>query len=314
MSSGKSFRAEKDAEMIAYHKPLARASAEIESNNSEEKLEIMLSRGEYLGSRIATKKYFVNGVGKKMADFVGLLKASLFWPEDLDLVRDAPGVRRRYLDFVLSQVDRKYLLAQRLYEKGIRQRNKLLIYIRENEANYQELLYWDQLLITNGQYITSARQNYIDFVNQNTNLLPDQEFSLVYDKSTISRERLDQYKEEEVAAGTTLVGPHRDDFSFQIKKQTAGNGEERDLAHYGSRGEQRLGVLWLKLSELSYLKENSSGGSPIFLLDDIFSEFDHHNRQVVFGHIGKQQTIITTTDIHLIEDKYKKEAEIVQLT
>jgi DNA replication and repair protein RecF len=125
----------------------------------------------------------------------------------------------------------------------------------------------------------------------------DQDFSLEYDKSAISEARLEQYAEEEVAAATTLVGPHRDDFCFRLKK----NKRTRDLSRYGSRGEQRMGVLWLKLAELTYVEEKTDE-KPTLLLDDIFSELDHEHREVVMNAVGSQQTIITTADPHFVED------------
>ena len=117
-----------------------------------------------------------------------------------------------------------------------------------------------------------------------------------YDKSIISEGRLEDYKEEEVAAATTLVGPHRDDMLFRIKNKKF--KIERDLSSFGSRGEQRMGVLWLKMAELSFV-ESVSGERPTLLLDDIFSELDERHRKIVIGVVDSQQTIITTTDEHI---------------
>jgi len=99
-----------------------------------------------------------------------------------------------------------------------------------------------------------------------------------------------------------LVGPHRDDFCFRLKK--------RDLARYGSRGEQRMGVLWLKLAELAFV-EKIAEQKPTLLLDDIFSELDHEHREVVMKAAGNQQTIITTADPHFVEGL--KEVEKIEL-
>ncbi len=128
-----------------------------------------------------------------------------------------------------------------------------------------------------------------------------------YDKSAISESRLDQYKDEEVAAANTLVGPHRDDFLFRIKENKSERvKEDRDLARYGSRGEQRMGVLWLKLAELSFV-ESTTDEKPVLLLDDIFSELDHEHREIVMEFVGNQQTIITTADPHNIKNLKKVE-------
>lgn len=306
VATGKSFRAQKDTEMVSYTSPVARVIADIEKNNEADKLELILTRGELYQKKISTKRYLINGVAKRYLDFVGTLKVSLFWPEDLELVTDSPSIRRRYLDFVLTQTDREYLRNLRSYEKGLRIRNKILESIREGESKKEELEFWNNLLIDNGSFITKTRKEYSDFLNNRNSSMNGDIFKIIYDASLISEERLKQYTTEEINAATTLVGPHRDDFQFTISK-------ERDLSLYGSRGEQRLGVLWLKLGELAFIKEKSEGENPVLLLDDIFSEFDHHNRQLVFEHIGNQQTIITTTDIHLIEKKLKEQAQIIEL-
>jgi len=121
----------------------------------------------------------------------------------------------------------------------------------------------------------------------NASKLSDLSYQLVYDPSIISESRFEEYKDEEVAAKSTLVGPQRDDFSF-FKK-------EIDVSRFGSRGEQRLAVLWLKLSELAFI-ENETGERPVLLLDDIFSELDDKSRQLVLEATGKQQTIITSAE------------------
>ncbi|MEK7112131.1 MAG: hypothetical protein AAB875_02275, partial [Patescibacteria group bacterium] len=190
-----------------------------------------------------------------------------------------------------SQIDREYRRAALSYEKGLRQRNRLLLRIREEGLSRSQLLFWDKLLIKNGDYISVKREEFIEFVNKREGL-DDQHFEIVYDKSAVSEARLEQYAEEEIAAATTLVGPHRDDFIFKLNR--------RDLARYGSRGEQRMGVLWLKLAEMAFIEE-ISGERPTLLLDDIFSELDHQHRKIVMKVAEKQQTIITTVDPHFVE-------------
>lgn len=216
----------------------------------------------------------------------------------MDLVTESPSLRRKFLDTVLSQVDREYRRSSLSYEKGLRQRNRLLFRIREEGAPRSQLLFWNQLLIRNGDYISAKRGEFVNFVNARP-ALNDQRFQMEYDKSAISEGRLAQYKEEEIAAATTLVGPHRDDFVFQKatsdKKQVI-----RDLASYGSRGEQRMGILWLKIAELEFIEEKT-GERPTLLLDDIFSELDHEHRGVVMEIAKKQQTVITTADEHFLK-------------
>jgi DNA replication and repair protein RecF len=145
---------------------------------------------------------------------------------------------------------------------------------------------------------------------------------LEYDRSSISEERLKQYEREEMAAGTTLVGPHRDDFVFRIMNNEPGTMGSRDLAVYGSRGEQRLAVLWLKLGELKFMtmkmgefssSAKASEDKPVLLLDDIFSELDDYHRQMVLKVTGGQQTIITTADLELKKEEWLSGVNEIEL-
>ncbi len=296
LSTGKSFKAKIEEETINYKKYIGRVKGKLD----ELTLEIVLTRGLIdVGNgkkeKVARKRLFINGIAKRLVDFEGNFKVVLFGPWDMDLVTESPSLRRKFLDNVLSQVDREYRRSILSYEKGLRQRNRLLFRIREEGLSRSQLTFWNQLLIKNGDYISNRREEFIEYVNSQPGL-NDQKLKLEYDKSAISEGRLEQYKNEEISAATTLVGPHRDDFLFK-------NGE-RDLAKYGSRGEQRMGVLWLKTSELNFIEEKS-GERPTLLLDDIFSELDHAHRDVVMKVVNKQQTIITTADKHFISAKQK---------
>ncbi|MCJ7805773.1 DNA replication and repair protein RecF [Patescibacteria group bacterium] len=301
LSTGKSFHARVEEEMVNYDADLARVKGRVKTDGAVVDLETVLTRGfldigKSAPEKIAKKRLLVNGVGKRLIDFAGNFRVTLFGPWDLDLVTESPTLRRRFMDTVISQVDREYRRASLSYEKGLRQRNRLLLRIREEGISRSQLLFWNKLLVKNGDYISLKRQEFIDFANA-TQGLNTQKFELEYDKSAISEARLEQYTEEEVAAATTLVGPHRDDFCFFTEKK-------RDLSRFGSRGEQRMGTLWLKIAELEYI-EHISGERPTLLLDDIFSELDDAHREVVMKTSNSQQTIITTADPHFTE-KLKK--------
>lgn len=307
LSTGKSFRAGVEQEMIRNREDLTRVIGKVSSNNETQELEIVVTRGIINDTKVVRKRLSINNNPKRFYDFIGELKTVLFGPWDVDLVTTSPSVRRRFLDNVCSQVDREYRRSLLSYEKGVRQRNKLLQRIREGEAKRSQLMFWDQLLIKNGEYLSMVRDEFIGFTNL-TEQIDEQHLSLEYDRSIISPARLQEYADEEVAAGTTLVGPHRDDFVFLAKKP----GEDwRNLGIYGSRGEQRMSVLWLKLSELSFI-EGKSSERPVLLLDDIFSELDHKHRDEVMATVGKQQTIITTADPHTIEG-WSSQAKIIEL-
>ena len=284
LAIGKSFRAEKEQDVIKIDGNFASITTE--------NLEILFDNRERF-----TKIYRVNGVGKRQMDFVGNLRAVLFCPQDIEIATDGPSIRRHYLDLVLSQVYKDYRQAISIYEKALRQRNRLLWQIRESSESgvhsSEQLRYWDEVLIINGKIIHDRRKDYLSYLN------------LPYDHSIISTDLLGKYAHEEIAAATTLVGPHRDDF-----KVVVGN---KNIKSFGSRGEQRLAVFNIKLGELAYI-EKITGEKPLLLLDDVFSELDHANRHMVLKIIPKQQTIMTTTDLHLVEQKMLFGLELITLS
>jgi len=314
LATGRSFRAEVEAEMISYNGQISNIKCQM--SNGEE-LEIILTRGEINGKRVAKKIYKINGVNRRMIDFVGHLRVVYFGPEDLEIVVDSPARRRDYLDSVLEQVDREYRRASLSYKKGLRQRNKLLEQIRDERKPRSVLYFWDRLLIENGEVITKKREEFINFVNEQPSYF--EKLELVYDKSIISPQRLAQYAEEEVAAGVTLVGPHRDDFVAQIQMPASRDSLgmpkskiKKELSAFGSRGEQRTAVFCLKLAEMEFITQKTSQ-RPVLLLDDIFSELDHQRRKRLLEVIPRQQTIITTTDLHLVEPELRKKMEVIRL-
>ena len=306
LSTGKSFRAKRESEMLAWHREVATVKGELRGEGGTEAIEVRLTGGMVQGDQAPVKRYFVNGVARRQMDFIGNLKSVLFWPEDLELIIDSPSIRRKYLDGVLLQIDREYRRNLLSYERGVRQRNRLLDLISDGKATHSQLLFWNQLLIKSGSYITEARQQYLTAIN--TLSIAGLSYKVTYDKSIISESRLAQYAMEEVAARSTLVGPHRDDF---IVYEVRGN-TDMDLSRFGSRGEQRLSVLWLKFAELAYI-EATTCTRPMLLLDDVFSELDPAHRKLVLGIVTKQQTIITSADPDIVRELKKVPHEIIQL-
>jgi len=320
LATGKSFRAGKEAEMVKNGQDLARINGEIvisDSDSDSVDLEGILTRGEINGERAPRKKLLVNGVAKRLFNFAGNLRAALFEPEDIELVIGSPSKRRDYLDFVLEQVDREYYRCLLSYEKGLRRRNKILLAIREGEAKPTQLEFWNRLLIKNGQLITEKRESFIKFLNkQLSHRIIEQSNNVInviidYEKSVISETRLNQYKDAEVGAAATLVGPHRDDFVVAATSHQP-PATSRNLAIYGSRGEQRMAVLLIKLAELEFVASKTSE-RPLLLLDDIFSELDEEHRKQILNIIPKQQTFITTTDVGLVDKRWLERVKIVRL-
>jgi DNA replication and repair protein RecF len=320
LSTGKSFRTDKDAQMLKFTEEVGRVKGVIMTPSAShstvssdrigsgqlDELEVLITNGQVNGGS-QYKKFLVNGVAKRRVDFAGKLLAVLFSPQDLEIIIESPSLRRNFLDEVLEQVDRDYRVAIIAYVKALRQRNALLEMARETgQRNEKQMEYWDNLVIENGNILTAKREEFVNFINSSTKDIFD--CVVEYDKSLVSKERLAQYEREEVAAGVTLVGPHRDDFSvlmFNGADKTAHN-----IKFYGSRGQQRLAILQLKILQLLYI-EKQLGERPLLLLDDIFSELDEGHIQLILEEIGKQQTIITTTHEEFIPKKLLKSMKII---
>lgn len=332
LSTGKSFRADKDVQLIQFEKEMARVKGKVEDPEDPSRspsgsvrtrlteridgagiaLEVLLTIGEVGGKKSPLKRYMVNGVGKRLVDFAAHLPTVLFSPSDLAIIADSPSGRRKFLDAVLEQANREYRLAHSEYVKALRQRNALLEQVRETgKRDNRVFAYWDELLIKNATIISLEREAFIKAFNDSNKEIFD--CTAMYDKSILSKERLLQYKDAEIGAGVTLVGPHRDDFSIRIYPNGTPNKHELvDLKFYGSRGQQRLAILQLKVFQLSFL-EKTLEKRPLLLLDDIFSELDSGHIELVSGLIGKQQTIMTTTHEEFVDKKVLKEAHMIKL-
>ncbi len=308
LSTGRSFRTDKDEEIVRFGESIARISGEVKDGPE---LGAIIQAQNIGRSRV--KKYLVNGVSKNRSDFAGNLIIVLFSPVDLDIIINSPLFRRRFLDNVLGQVDREYRMALVSYAKGLRQRNSLLEQTRESGIrNERQFEYWDNLLIDTGTLISKKREEFIEFINDFAKDIFD--FATFYDKSVISKSRLIEHHEAEVSSGVTLVGPHRDDISFYMynPSTSAEQATTHDIRLFGSRGEQRITVLQLKLIEISYIEKKTSE-RPILILDDIFSELDQNHIKLILEFLKGQQSIITATHKEFFSPDFLKNAEVIEL-
>ena len=292
LSTGLSERAGVTEEMIRFDKDPSSDEARIgsvvgvvEHQEERNELSVVLTRGVYMGKRTPKRRYLVDGVARNRSGIVGKLVAVLFRPEDMRLVEGSPSRRRNYLDDALSMSHLEYMRALSVYEGSLKRRNRLLDAIRDGLARREQLSYWDQSIIKNGNILTDYRRGFFDYLSQVKTSLG--EYGFEYVASTISPARLAQYSEAEVAVGYTLVGPHKDDFVIK--------SEDRDLMKYGSRGEQRLAVLFLKIGAMQY-SEEKLGVKSVLLLDDIFSELDQIHREEVVKMMKGRQTIVTSAE------------------
>ncbi len=287
---GESFRAKRTEEMVRFGQELGRVSGEVPLSKTDIiNLEVVVNGGLVMGKVVNKRKYLVDGVSRRRKDILGFLPLVLFRPEDIELISGSPDVRRKFLDRLMIQVDKYYEQSLGTYEQALRRRNKILDAVRDGSATRYSLAFWDGLLIKHGQVIQEKRRELVDYINglfEKSELF--KKLKVVYDMSTISESRLAQYADAEVAVGYTLVGPHKDDLI--IKEGT------RDLLTYGSRGEQRMAVLALKMGEIYYLEEKGKKRATL-LLDDIFSELDEMHKQEVLRVMASRQVIVTTADV-----------------
>ena len=303
LSTGNSFRAKLIDEMVRFGQELGRVSGKISEAKEMRDLEVMVTRGLVGGQRTLKRKYLVDGASKRRRDYIGLLPVVIFRPEDMDMLTGGPDIRRTFMDEILSQISEAYARSLSTYTQALRRRNKLLDAVREGLVSRYSLAFWDSLLIKHGLILIEEREGLVKYINslwERSELF--NQLKMVYDKSLISEMRLAQYKDEELAAGYTLVGPHKDDFRVV--------SDQRDLAIYGSRGEQRMTVLALKLGEI-YFAEERGGEKPLLLLDDIFSELDQVHRKEVLRVMTGRQVVVTTAmkeDLELFV-----EAKVIEL-
>lgn len=284
LATGKTFRSGGDTAMVHSGQTIGRVQGLVVSAEDKQKREVTLILPSEQEIRFR-KRYLLNGVAKSRMHFIGDIPIVLFHPEDLDIVIGSPSKRRSFLDDVLEQTDREYAQTSLAYEKSLRQRNALLGRTKETgRKNMSEFQYWDALLIDNGSLIHTKRAAFIAFLQQaEKTIFP---LSLTYDHSIISAQRLAQYENAEMGSGVTLVGPHRDDVQLFLDGNV--------LKDFGSRGQQRLAVLQLKLLQIQYMLDNGLS-EPLFVLDDIFSELDKGHIELLLEKVAKGQRIITTT-------------------
>lgn len=306
LATTKSLRAEKDSQLIRQGEDSCYIEGIVDLGGERTTLEVamqLVPETDMLEKRIK-----INGVPRRVSDYMGNLVVILFAPEDINLVAGSPSLRRDYLDLTLSQINREYKRALVAYTKTLTARNKLLKRVKEGEAKSAELEFWTKELIESGKLIIEKRQQFFQRLNEEINHLNGKglvgKLYLNYEENTISEERAKQYLPREIEAAMTLIGPHRDDFIFEL------NGQ--DLAFFGSRGEQRTAVLDLKIAELNFIK-GVIDSSPVLLLDDIFSELDETHRHYVTSLVGSQQTIITAVENEQIPRELLKSAKVLRV-
>ncbi len=292
LASGKSFRSSSLSQLINWNSPFTSVVGTINSRDPVE-LEVQLIKDPLKTS--LSRKFLINKVIKTRPKYLGTLKTVIFEPEDIRLVTGSPSRRRDFLDSVFTTTEWRYASALSQFHRALKHRNELLDMIREGKSAKAELFYWDQSLIKNDNIIHDFRQKFIRSANTYFANHSDPEIktiSLNYRPSVLTQSKLDQNYNFELACGYTQTGIHRDDFAFD---NSIFDASDTNLAFWGSRGQQRLAVLALRLGQINYLEEEYSQ-KPILLLDDIFSELDENHRHLVVNVCQNYQTIFTSAE------------------
>jgi DNA replication and repair protein RecF len=299
LSTTKSLRSEYDKDLICYDEIFLRIKSEIENTEDGYNLELTIEKTNDFNNK-SSKKVKINQVAKSISNFSGILKSVIFTPADLDLIFSSPSSRRKYLDSIFYQISHSYKKSVLEYTKALKQRNKLLEIIKETGRGKEQLDFWTSFLIKEGSKIQNERNELFSFLNENIFSLNEKfelnnfEIKFIYIKNEISKENFEVYSQKELMLGTTLIGPHKDDFEIQMNK--------KDISQFGSRGQQRMALTALKILELDFIYKKT-GEKPILLLDDIFSELDEKHKKAILKIIKEQQTIITSVfKIAEIED------------
>ncbi len=290
LSTGRSFRAKTLSDCVRVGQEVAHCSARATIDEEEDTLSLAIVSNQSAYAKRASTRFKRNGTAKSRGTVIGLLKTILFRPEDMELITDGPSYKRDFLDDVLVQVSSLYGKSVREYEKALKHRNKLILQLRDGLVTRKDFIFWDTILIKHGDVITRERSKFLHFIDTAVDFPIRGE--ITYDDSIMSEARLHQYAMEEVAAGKTLVGPHRD--NFFVKMQIAPERLD-DVSRFGSRGQQRMSVLWLKVAALLYI-EKQTQITPVLLLDDLFSELDETNREIIFSLFTGRQVIMTSAE------------------
>lgn len=287
----KSHKGSKDKEMVRFEQAEAHIRTIVEKNGQDFQIDMHLRRNSSKG--VAVNKVPI----KKASELFGILNIVFFSPEDLNIIKNAPSERRRFMDLELSQLDKLYLSDLSAYHKLLNQRNKLLKDICYKPELMDTLSVWDMQLVEYGRRIIKRRKIFIEELND---IIHDIHYKISGQKEDLIlryepniediffEDELSKAKSRDLKLCQTTVGPHRDDMLFSI--------EGVDIRKYGSQGQQRTTALSLKLSEIDLVKK-SIHNTPVLLLDDVLSELDSSRQNFLLNSISDIQTIITCTGL-----------------
>ena len=287
----KSHRGTKDRDLIKFGEEEAHIETVVEKQGVPFKIDIHLKKNSPKG--IAINKIPI----KRASELFGIINIVFFSPEDLNIIKNGPSERRRFIDIELAQLDKVYLNDLSNYNRIVNQRNKLLKDISERKDLLETLDIWDMQLVQYGNRVIERRKIFIEQMNEiiekvhgkltggkeNLKLVYEPGIG-IYDLETA----LFKNRERDIRMKSTSVGPHRDDICFM--------SNEIDIRKFGSQGQQRTAALSLKLSEIELVKKVIHD-TPILLLDDVLSELDKNRQNYLLDSIRDIQTLITCTGL-----------------
>ena len=294
----KSHKGSKDKEIIRFGKDEAHIRTILDRDNAEYRVDMHLRSSKTKGIAIDGQKI------KRASDLIGKLNVVFFSPEDLSIIKNGPSERRRFMDMELCQLDQVYLNSLSKYNKLVVERNKVLKDLFDHPENSVLLDVQDKQLCEYGSVIIKTREKFIGDLNEIIRPIHNkltggkEDLSIYYEPNVDAADfekKLSSSRQRDIYAKQTTVGPHKDDFSF-IVKRNSDSSEKIDIRKYGSQGQQRTASLSLKLSEIEIVKK-AKKENPVLLLDDVLSELDSNRQNYLLNTIGDIQTIITCTGL-----------------
>lgn len=292
-ATSKSHRGSKDKDIIRFGNDEAHIKVMVKKHGMNYRLDMHLKKNK-------TKGIAVNGIPiRRAVELFGIINIIIFSPEDMNIIKNGPSERRRFMDMELSQLDKIYLSNLVNYNKVVVQRNKLLKQLQfSGDSRLVDMLdVWDMQLVRYGSEIIKRRMDFIDNINSiirpvHSKLSGNKEIlNLRYIPCTTTdnfKDEVIRSRERDIKFKMTNVGPHKDDVAFFIN--------DKDVRKYGSQGQQRTCALSLKLAEIELVKKVIND-TPVLLLDDVLSELDANRQNFLLDSIGDIQTIITCTGL-----------------
>lgn len=318
MGFGKSFRTNKDKDLIKMEREIAYIKVQAEKRYGDISIEMRLWNNK-------KKEIKINGGSiSKLSEILGNINIVIFSPEDLKLIKEGPSERRKFIDREISHINKRYYHNIISYNRVLYQRNNLLKKIDRNKSLINTIDIWNDKLIQFGTEVILKRREFINRINSLSRLMhrkitDGRENLEVKYQSNIKIEDKDDYEkiskkfklklektqEKDIERGYTISGPHKDDLGLYINNI--------DIRNFGSQGQQRTAALSLKLSEIEIIK-GEIGEYPILLLDDVMSELDINRQKFLIKSLKNVQTFITITEIPELMAPLVKDAYIFNIS